>query len=284
MISDDNSMADDFSKKILFGVLCMQLSFEKLYNYIVIHRRMINNDFMIQLAKLDDSTSDKSEIKEALPPLSDQEAKRIAGFIRSLNSILDVDHDEELSDEEILQLINVLGFSAITSTTDATDNNEEEEKWAYRRLNRRIIKTVNDMLKKKYKKEFAVYQSNSDRGDWKFHNALGHKEFHIKSGAIAKMQYKIITDLPNKNSCLTIEFERYRDLSKELFLEALEPLMNTQEYVKKLDENGDCWSISVDYPENYFGKEDSFQKFIYEKVIASLNLILNQDEYKWFLS
>jgi len=278
-IAIDDSMNNDLSKKILFAVLCMQLSFEKLYNYIVSNTNIINSDTLNKLANGSHLLHDKEfqNLKEAIPLTDDTEIKQIARFMSNFNAIIDKDCNQDLSDEEIDVLKNVLGFSTITSAIEAAVESDDSEKRKYRALNRRVIKKVNERLTNKYGKKtgFTVYQSNSDRGeDLKFHYAVGIQELQADSG-IFDIEYKIQTDLGSKKSTLRIDFYPIKNMKTEKLFGLL---ANLKEMGFQYEEDS-VWKQYDEFIDSFDERE--LERYLHRQVVGVVDTIKANGEISW---
>lgn len=166
-----------WKKKVLFGVLCLQLSFESVYNYISNNRMGITDTFLSALSNKDKflEYADVDLLRKDFGFETDDEEDRMIRFMKNFTKVIDRDGNLIFSDDELLDFASVIGFSTITSATKEKNVEDDDERWRFRRATRQIVKNLNDMLKAKYGLEFGVYQSNSDRGNWKFYYATSWK-------------------------------------------------------------------------------------------------------------
>lgn len=268
-ISLDDTMKDSFNKKLLFAVLCMQLSYEKLYNYLVYNTQIITSDTLTKLAVGENNSDDQefNDLKQAIPLTDDKETKQVARFMEKFNSIIDKSGDKNLSDDEIEQLIKILGFSTITSAAEATETTDDII-WHFRRSNRSIVKNINERLKKELKLDFAVYQSNSDRGDgFKFYYAAGYTDNLMIKNQAVKLDYTIKTDLTDQKSYFSMYIAVYKITSQEVF----------QEIFKRLESEG--FNINErdaykEFPDRIDSNNDQeFQEYVYQRVTALIDLL-----------
>lgn len=217
------TQANDWNKKVLFAVLCMQLSFEKIYNYTVSNRYKIDEEFLFSLSDKDkfEKYYESEYLKKEFGITDDNELGRMTRFMKNFNKIVDKDGSMDLSEQEIADFVNVLGFSTITSSTDAISQEISQDIMQCRRQNRHLIKNMNKEIKKATAIEFSVYQSNEDRGDWKFQYACGYKWFY-KGGMPYCFDVILKTDIDSKentrNSMLVIKISPRKQMtSAELF-------------------------------------------------------------------
>jgi predicted KAP-like P-loop ATPase len=128
----DEILKTDGNKQALFAILCMQQTYEGVYNYII--RNRDNNDLINgETLRM---FSDKERLQE-LPIYSDlkmkeDQAEKTAKFFKALFDVLDKDKDKSLSVDEVKSFINVLSFSTITAAdTDATSSDKTMKKTIY---------------------------------------------------------------------------------------------------------------------------------------------------------
>lgn len=90
---------------------------------------------------------------------------RISLFMKKFIDAIQIDDDENISDEEIDNLINILHFSTITSVSN---NNSQEDKsdddWHYRYVNKDIVSKLNDRLHCELGLEFRIWQPRKNSG------------------------------------------------------------------------------------------------------------------------
>ncbi len=120
VISDD-ILSSDKNKQLLFGILCLQHSFENLYNIIVEQRNSLQYDLLEKLATVDNSTA--KDVMEYLnnKMLTETELLSAQPFMdKLLDQVIDIDHDGNISEQEMEHLKNVLGISTMTSASEST--------------------------------------------------------------------------------------------------------------------------------------------------------------------
>lgn len=218
-VAPEQTLASDWNKKVLFAVLCLQLSFENIYNYIVRNRKSINGEFLLSLADKErfETYLDADQLKKELSIDNDNELNRMVHFMKFFNRVVDKDGNMSFSDLEIANFVDVIGFSTITSASEIKSSEENEEILNFRRSNRAIVKRVNTKIMEAHNIEFAVYQSNDDRNDWKFYYASGYKWFW-KDMMPYCLDVIITTDLKDKQSNVTMKIGPRKNMtSAQLF-------------------------------------------------------------------
>lgn len=160
IISQESSYSANDSKRrmILFAIICMQMEFDELYNFIVSSKDTLSNDLFCQLSDYTFINNDEN-LKEEIGIYDDDEIMRISLFMKKFVDAIQIDDDENISDEEIDNLRNILHFSAITSVSN---NNSQEDKsdddWHYRYVNKDIVSKLNDRLRSELGLEFRIWQ------------------------------------------------------------------------------------------------------------------------------
>ncbi len=160
IISQDSSYSANDSKRriILFAIICMQMEFDELYNFIVSSKDTLSNDLFCQLSDYTLINNDEN-LKEEIGIYDDDEIMRISLFMKKFVDAIQIDDDVNISDEEIDNLRNILHFSTITSVSN---NNSQEDKsdddWHYRYVNKDIVSKLNDRLRSELGLEFRIWQ------------------------------------------------------------------------------------------------------------------------------
>lgn len=135
-IHSDEHLDQEHEKRLLFAVLCLQLSYEEVYNFVVRSCGQLTPEFFNQLtqpaqilAELSGEDSD-DETEEETDPLfhalfqqweldDSANVNRIADFMKSFRDAL-ATTDGKLTQEDLKLLENILNFSATTTAeTDA---------------------------------------------------------------------------------------------------------------------------------------------------------------------
>lgn len=135
-IHSDEQLDQEHEKRPLFAVLCLQLSYEEVYNFVVRSSGQLTPEFFNQLtqpaqilAELSDEDAD-DETEEETDPLfhalfqqweldDSANVNRIANFMKSFRDAL-ATTDGKLTQDDLKLLENILNFSATTTAeTDA---------------------------------------------------------------------------------------------------------------------------------------------------------------------
>lgn len=115
MVISEEILEYDRNKQLLFAVLCIQHSFEKIYNYIVGRKDTITANELQVL-----SVGNIQEINEKLDDieLDEYEAERLQPFMAKFLQTMDIDKDGSIGEQELDNLRNVLGISTISSSSE----------------------------------------------------------------------------------------------------------------------------------------------------------------------
>lgn len=116
IVVSDEILKEDRNEKLLFALLCLQHSYENIYNFIVGKRAELSYQLLEALSTSD--TQEDLEDKLDGKSLNIDEVQRARDFLGLMIKIIDISGDGEISDEEIENLRNVLEFSTMTSSSE----------------------------------------------------------------------------------------------------------------------------------------------------------------------
>lgn len=194
---------------ILFGILCLQLSYEEVYNFFVTNLRDFNT--FDELIKLTDENfyieADEGKSLAEELNLDRDSILRVTKLMKSIINTIDQDNLATPSEEKILNFINLVGISTITSAylTDDSNTKLEDE---YRYKNRELCKAIKSRLSEEITGiDFKVYQPRKNYDYWKrwnacvyFYKILDDVEIYFELHLITKIDtgitdvfYKIIS-------------------------------------------------------------------------------------------
>lgn len=168
-------------QKILFAILCMQLVYDELYNYIVQNIAGITIDTLIALTEYK-SLEKYSDLQPIINDLPDVTIQRLIRFIRNLVNCLQLDDDDDLSEEELNGLKEMLMFSTITAVGQAQIEDDNLELQETRRANRWIAKQVNHAIadwceeNTSARPNINIYQSDKEDSQLNFAYARSYSE------------------------------------------------------------------------------------------------------------
>jgi hypothetical protein len=162
MVATKEILKSNKCKRILFAVLCMQQTYEKVYNYIVRNRECLTKEEL--MAFIDNKSRAFESFMDSIG-YNEGETQRISVFMNNFIRIVDENGNNEISDSEMESFRNILGFSTITSAVSDTEKTrtirigdsvdeiinltgtEQQIIDVYRELDRRIMDLGNTISK-----------------------------------------------------------------------------------------------------------------------------------------
>lgn len=148
-ISDSEILEDSLNRQILFALLCMQSSYELMYNYIIEKRLDLDGEFFNELK------NEKNDIFKKIE-MNEKEISQFTRFMENFYNLLDKDGDGEINKEDEMEVFRkVLNFSTITSSSAEVEENEDSILRDYRFKNRNIARTIKTKLNKGFKVDFG---------------------------------------------------------------------------------------------------------------------------------
>jgi len=202
----------NIGRKLLFAIICMQMEFDELYEYIVVNRNTLDGEM---LAELTGDILSNDELKESLGITDEGEIARISAYMKKFNVVLQLDDDLEISEEEIEKLKEILSFSTVTSV-NATDNSQTSNDldWEYRYKNKDVVRAVNAKIKEMTGFDFVVWQPRKNKSYRKISDTWGFVQLNGKNGVSFDMDYSLKTDYTTKMTVLRLSVY-YRKPSTE---------------------------------------------------------------------
>lgn len=197
-VASKDTISDPAERKMLFAILCLQFSFESIYNYIVSNPSEVQDgkllkDMATQAAYTEGGVDSLSYVFEMS---SDEQIMKAVSFMTVFNDIID--------QEEVSKFIHILSFSTITSNTVTQAIAEDSMESHYRYWNRDITKQTIDQVEKQCGVRFKLYQARTNNNDrWKKYYAGAWTHLPCKFGKVG-VEFKIATNIQEKISELTI--------------------------------------------------------------------------------
>ena len=166
----NQEVGDAIWQRILFALLCLQVSFEPIYRYLTAQRKLQEFHILQFVANGTEAPAVQGSVHEvfdelkALGPLSPARAGR---FMKVFFDSLQLESQGDLnslSRKELDLLQSVLSLAALTTT-----ETKSEMDWERRRQNRALIRNINqrmtesckDILPLFSKNGFMIYQNNT---------------------------------------------------------------------------------------------------------------------------
>lgn len=224
-------------RKILFAALCLQLSFEPIYNYIVSNPQECRDGTLFQALTSTESFGegeDADKLPFALQLHSEEEIIRVVSFMKVFLDVLDQDADHALTEDELSSFTSILNFTTITANTatGAVANNSPENYYRYynRDIIKRSVETINDLCGANFK----VYQTRTNNApNWKMYYAGGLGRLELVPGSSTNMvgvSFKITTHIQKKESELSIWVFPEGKTDRFLFCEKLREWGKSQSF------------------------------------------------------
>ena len=224
-------------RKILFAVLCLQLSFEKVYNYIVNNPETCVDGTLLKalsdMSSFADMGKEPDKLSVELKSSTEADMIKLVDFMTAFVDVLDENGDGELSESEMQEFIRILGFTTVTATTVVERVPIGQLEGTWRSQNRSIAKVLMARLNSLTNYSFKIYQSQGDSADWKKYYVSTYTRMPCRfaSGNIA-IDFTIRTNLKPKDKVselrIVVWYESGNDRYK--FMEALKPWCEVQEF------------------------------------------------------
>ena len=174
-------------KRVLFAIICTQMCFEKMYLYLASTR--IDEDTFSALINQNTQEIALREIYGlSNEEVTTSEIARLQSFIPHFVKALQVDDDNELSEEELNNLQVILKCSVVTSVNAATgDSDSDSKNWDYRNENKRLSKKTAEKLKDIG--DFATWMPRKPRPDRKISDVSGWYTWTTTAGFNCTLEY-----------------------------------------------------------------------------------------------
>lgn len=136
-------------ERILFATICLQMRYERFYQYLASSKRIDPELFQM----LTDPERAVDEIKTMIGEESgeavknmDKEARHLFEFMRYFIESLQIDDDMNLSEEEMVNLSQILKCSLVTSVSDQTEDSNTDKEYEWRYANKECAREVQKYL------------------------------------------------------------------------------------------------------------------------------------------
>ncbi len=219
-------------RKTLFAILCLQLSFENVYNYIVQNADDCYDGTLLHSLTTPEAYtegSDSDRLAHELHLQTDTDIMNVADFMNEFVRVLSQD-DGVLTENEIRSFINILRFSTITANSSTVSNTEANLERHYRYYNREIIKDVLYAIQGNVNGPFKIYQTRTNNNpNWKKYYAGGWKPIPTSFGNV-NVEFKVETSLQNKESALSVYIYAADKADRRKFVERMQTWYSNQDY------------------------------------------------------
>lgn len=225
---------------ILFGILCLQLSYEEVYNFFVTNLGDFNN--FDELKKLTDEkfymeVDEGKSLAEELS-LDGDSILRVTKLMKSIINTIDQDNLATPSEEKILNFINLVGISTITSAYLIDDSNTKLED-EYRYKNRELCKAIKTRISEEMPgMDFKFYQPRKNYDYWKRWNA-SVSVYHKLDDIFVYVELHLITEIDT--GITNVFYNVISDNSK------IEEKLKFKEHLKDKLENFGEFTLDMNY-------------------------------------
>ena len=138
----------------LFALLCMQSSFERIYNFIVENQNNISEQFLRELKDGNSYVYDELRI-------TDREKTRAVQFFGDFYEMMDDDHNGDLDSSELLGLLKVLNYSTMTSAS-AEASSESDSRLEFKTMLTSIVSSVQRKINENSGLYMEMFSSNGN--------------------------------------------------------------------------------------------------------------------------
>lgn len=172
-------------KRILFAIVCAQMSFEEFYLYLA-SADIAKEELLDLTQKTDDIT-----LKEFYPDYDEEtvakKSRKLSLFIPNFIKALKESGKEDLTDEEAATLKLILKCSTVTSVNVSADEQESGSDWDYRYKNNDLIKNAANLLKEIG--EYKIWRPKQGNGFYKFYELSGYHDYTLPCGINIRLEY-----------------------------------------------------------------------------------------------
>lgn len=232
-IASSGTVIEESQRRMLFAILCLQLSFENIYNYIVQNADDCYDGSLLQSLTTLETYTDGDEAEHLSRELnlhSDLDISNVVEFMSVFVNVLDQDGDGALAEAEVTSFINILRFSTITANTSQATTSESNLESHYRYYNRDVIKDVLVRIQGTYNNPIKLYQTRTNNNpEWKKHYAGGWKAIQTPYGNV-NYEFKVATSLQNKTSSLSVNIYPADKTDRRKFYENMKEWYEKQTY------------------------------------------------------
>ena len=233
-ISAKGENLDGTQRKMLFAILCLQLSFENIYNFIVQNAEDCYDGNLLRSLTVPETYTegtDNDRLARELHLNSETDIMGAVDFMTVFMSVIDQDGNGQLTEEEIASFINILRFSTITANTATVTSNEGNLENHYRYYNRDIIKDILVAMQGSYNSgDYKIYQTRTNNNpNWKKYYAGGWKRITTSFGNV-NLEFKVATDLQSRESELSVWVYPADKTDRHKFVESMKNWGSAQFY------------------------------------------------------
>ena len=233
-IMPDEIKVDNFRQRILFAVVCMQMSFEAVYDYLLAGN--VDADTLKNLVNVDDKAVKNFLLQRTLNQgdaeileddilnsvfRSETSLEELRGtlqkfptFIKLFVAAISANNAEKLSDKEVDYLRGILKHSAITSVKSENKSEATQRAVEIRQKNRDLVQKINKVLEDKRVGKFVMPQADSSSGGIISTFAAGYCIYTCDN---KKYQMRYVTDMAENKIMLSIYLNGYEQPPKYFY-------------------------------------------------------------------
>lgn len=224
--SSIKGLDETYRQKILFSIICMQMEYEKLYQYLA------SNPVDIELVEqFGNSENAEKCLKEIIydyyddhnnhsKELSEDEKKhlnKLKKFISCFYESVQNDNDDKISESELANLQSVLRCSSAVSVNEEVIEDNSPD-WDNRYKNRRLAEQINEQLSDLGK--FKIWQPRKSRDNVKISDISSGIIFSAKAGFEFELTYYLSQSV-DKSIAVYLMIYNKTSQKKALFLETM---------------------------------------------------------------
>lgn len=143
------SIPEKIRERILFAIICLQMSYERFYQYLA-SAKTIKAELFQTLADPEQAGDEIKTLMEAGTDDAsrdvDKAVRRLSRFMGYFIKALQIDNDENLSDEELENLSHILKCSLVTSVSGEDEDLSRDQDLEWRYANKEYAKTLQNYL------------------------------------------------------------------------------------------------------------------------------------------
>lgn len=205
------NIPDNARQRILFATVCLQMSFDALYNHLATGN--VELETLTDLSKVTSSTvqrftsqrekelneenfesTDEDILKEIFErddfsAETSRSLQRLPSFLKFFLKSLTENEGEDFTETEVRYLRDIMQCSAVTSINKEETGDAETEAWDNRYANRRLVQNVNELLKDVA--DFRVYQPRKKVNGIIPSRAVGTAQIKAANGNEYKIDYDV---------------------------------------------------------------------------------------------
>ena len=198
-----NGVSENIRQRVLFASICLQMSFENTYRYLMSSISVLDAEFISTLLDMDKIIEDEELVKIITDGEDDADMyiKKVVRFMKCFAEAIQIDGNKEISDEEVETLKKILRCSSVTSVGADTEDNSDEVDRRHKRENKQLQREVNELLSDIVNnadpQELFTWSSRSNRGTKKYADVSTYVYYRTKYGFRMTFEYYLCRENEN---------------------------------------------------------------------------------------